>query len=170
MDCVFCKIVAGEIPSKKLYEDEKVYAFYDIAPAAPVHFLVIPKTHDLTSAKITATLWPIFLPLSPSWRVNWGWKTGTALSRTVARMPDKRCAICISMSWPAVRWGLWLKNARRKAVGAGRAAQAAALLLCRFLSALFAVCAVLAQSIQLDMALPSTGGGVGSGCDMAGWP
>ncbi len=50
MDCVFCKIVAGEIPSKKLYEDEKVYAFYDIAPAAPVHFLVIPKAHALTCA------------------------------------------------------------------------------------------------------------------------
>ncbi len=50
MDCVFCKIVAGEIPSKKLYEDERVYAFYDIAPAAPVHFLVIPKAHELTCA------------------------------------------------------------------------------------------------------------------------
>lgn len=50
MDCVFCKIVAGEIPSKKLYEDERVIAFYDIEPAAPVHFLVIPKAHELTSA------------------------------------------------------------------------------------------------------------------------
>lgn len=50
MDCIFCKIVAGEIPSKKIYEDEKVYAFYDIAPAAPVHFLVIPKAHDMTGA------------------------------------------------------------------------------------------------------------------------
>ncbi len=50
MDCIFCKIVAGEIPSKKLYEDERVYAFYDIAPAAPVHFLVIPKAHNLTCA------------------------------------------------------------------------------------------------------------------------
>ena len=50
MDCIFCKIVAGEIPSKKLYEDERVYAFYDIAPAAPVHFLVIPKAHELTCA------------------------------------------------------------------------------------------------------------------------
>lgn len=45
MDCIFCKIIAGEIPSNKLYEDEKVYAFYDIAPEAPVHFLVIPKEH-----------------------------------------------------------------------------------------------------------------------------
>lgn len=45
MDCIFCKIAAGEIPSKKLYEDDQVLAFYDIEPKAPVHFLVIPKTH-----------------------------------------------------------------------------------------------------------------------------
>ena len=45
MDCIFCKIVNGEIPSKKLYEDEQVLAFYDIEPKAPVHVLVIPKQH-----------------------------------------------------------------------------------------------------------------------------
>lgn len=44
-DCLFCKIVAGDIPSKKVYEDELCYAFYDIDPQAPVHFLVIPKEH-----------------------------------------------------------------------------------------------------------------------------
>ena len=44
-DCLFCKIVKGEIPSKKVYEDHLCYAFYDIDPQAPVHFLVIPKTH-----------------------------------------------------------------------------------------------------------------------------
>jgi histidine triad (HIT) family protein len=44
-DCIFCKIVAGEIPAKKLYEDDEVLAFWDIAPQAPVHFLVIPKKH-----------------------------------------------------------------------------------------------------------------------------
>lgn len=43
--CLFCNIIAGEIPSKKLYEDDKVLAFYDIDPQAPVHFLVIPKAH-----------------------------------------------------------------------------------------------------------------------------
>ena len=48
-DCIFCKIVAGEIPSKKVYEDEKVLAFYDLNPQSPVHVLVIPKTH-VTSA------------------------------------------------------------------------------------------------------------------------
>jgi histidine triad (HIT) family protein len=44
-DCLFCKIIAGEIPSKKLYEDDDMYAFLDINPMAPVHFLVIPKKH-----------------------------------------------------------------------------------------------------------------------------
>ncbi len=45
MDCLFCKIIAGEIPSAKVYEDEKILAFKDIAPMAPVHVLVIPKIH-----------------------------------------------------------------------------------------------------------------------------
>lgn len=44
-DCLFCKIANGDIPSNKVYEDELVYAFYDIDPQAPVHFLVIPKAH-----------------------------------------------------------------------------------------------------------------------------
>ncbi|MCF6092838.1 histidine triad nucleotide-binding protein [Microaerobacter geothermalis] len=44
-DCIFCKIVAGEIPSQKIYEDDDVMAFYDIHPKADVHFLVIPKKH-----------------------------------------------------------------------------------------------------------------------------
>ena len=45
MDCVFCKIVSGEIPSKKAYEDDKVLAFFDLEPQAPVHILIIPKEH-----------------------------------------------------------------------------------------------------------------------------
>ena len=45
MDCLFCKIIAGEIPSTKVYEDEYVYAFRDIDPQAPVHVLVVPKKH-----------------------------------------------------------------------------------------------------------------------------
>lgn len=44
-DCLFCKIIAGDIPSNKVYEDELVYAFYDIDPQAPTHFIVIPKVH-----------------------------------------------------------------------------------------------------------------------------
>lgn len=44
-ECVFCKIVKGEIPSQKVYEDEEILAFHDINPAAPIHILVIPKKH-----------------------------------------------------------------------------------------------------------------------------
>ena len=44
-DCVFCRIIKGEIPSKKLFEDEEILAFHDLNPQAPVHFLVIPKKH-----------------------------------------------------------------------------------------------------------------------------
>ena len=44
-NCVFCKIVRGEIPSRKVYEDDDILAFHDIHPAAPVHFMLIPKAH-----------------------------------------------------------------------------------------------------------------------------
>ncbi len=44
-DCIFCKIVRGEIPCNKIYEDDDLFAFHDIAPQAPVHFMVIPKLH-----------------------------------------------------------------------------------------------------------------------------
>jgi len=45
MDCIFCKIISGELPSEKFYEDEKILAFYDLNPIAPVHLLVVPKLH-----------------------------------------------------------------------------------------------------------------------------
>lgn len=54
MDCLFCKIVAGEIPSTKVYEDETVLAFRDISPMAPTHILVIPKAHIDSVAQVTA--------------------------------------------------------------------------------------------------------------------
>ena len=54
MDCLFCKIIAGEIPSAKVYEDEHVYAFKDINPEAPVHVLVVPKTHIASADAITS--------------------------------------------------------------------------------------------------------------------
>ena len=53
-DCIFCKIIKGDIPSKKVYEDELCYAFYDINPLAPMHFLVVPKQHLASAAEITA--------------------------------------------------------------------------------------------------------------------
>ena len=52
-DCLFCKIIEGDIPSKKIYEDEWVYAFFDIAPEAPVHFLIIPKKHIKNMDEVT---------------------------------------------------------------------------------------------------------------------
>lgn len=53
MDCVFCKIANGEIPSKKVYEDEKILAFHDLDPKAPVHILIIPKQHIASAWDIT---------------------------------------------------------------------------------------------------------------------
>ncbi len=53
MDCLFCKIAAGEIPSAKVYEDDTILAFRDINPQAPTHILVIPKTHIGSAAELT---------------------------------------------------------------------------------------------------------------------
>ena len=54
MDCLFCKIANGEIPSTKVYEDELVYCFKDIAPITPIHYLIIPKEHISGASEITA--------------------------------------------------------------------------------------------------------------------
>lgn len=53
MNCIFCKIAKGEIPSNKAYEDDKVLAFYDLEPQAPVHILIIPKEHIASCAEIS---------------------------------------------------------------------------------------------------------------------
>lgn len=53
-NCIFCKIVAGQIPSRKVYEDDELYAFHDIHPWAPVHFLIIPKAHIPSMAQLGA--------------------------------------------------------------------------------------------------------------------
>ena len=54
MDCLFCKIIAGDIPSAKVYEDDKVYAFRDINPMAPVHVLIVPKCHLASADEVSA--------------------------------------------------------------------------------------------------------------------
>ena len=54
MDCIFCKIIAGDIPSTKVYEDDMVLAFRDIAPQAPTHILVIPKAHITSVSDINS--------------------------------------------------------------------------------------------------------------------
>ena len=51
-NCLFCKIAAGKIPSKKVYEDDDLYAFHDIAPWAPIHFLILPKKHITSMAHL----------------------------------------------------------------------------------------------------------------------
>ena len=53
MDCIFCKIISGEIPSKKAYEDEYCYAFHDINPQTPTHILVVPKSHIASADEIS---------------------------------------------------------------------------------------------------------------------
>ncbi|MBP6720667.1 MAG: histidine triad nucleotide-binding protein [Rhodoferax sp.] len=53
-DCLFCKIVAGKIPSKMVYQDDELYAFHDIHPWAPVHFLMVPKLHIPSMAHLQA--------------------------------------------------------------------------------------------------------------------
>jgi histidine triad (HIT) family protein len=53
-NCLFCKIVAGQIPSRKVYEDDDLYAFHDIHPWAPVHFLLIPKLHIPSMAQLSS--------------------------------------------------------------------------------------------------------------------
>lgn len=54
-DCLFCKIIAGEIPSTKVYEDDWCYAFRDIAPQAPTHILVVPKEHIASAGELNGT-------------------------------------------------------------------------------------------------------------------
>ena len=53
-NCIFCKIAAGVIPSRKVYEDDELFAFHDVRPAAPVHFLIIPKLHIASMAQVQA--------------------------------------------------------------------------------------------------------------------
>ena len=68
MDCLFCKIIAGEIPSTKVYEDDKILAFRDISPNAPTHILVIPKEHiggvDELNAENSAVVSHIFVKIA----------------------------------------------------------------------------------------------------------
>jgi histidine triad (HIT) family protein len=63
MSCIFCKIIAGEIPSSKVYETDDVLAFRDIHPVAPVHVLVIPKTHVESIQALTPETLPLVATL-----------------------------------------------------------------------------------------------------------
>ncbi|RMG88469.1 MAG: histidine triad nucleotide-binding protein [Candidatus Dadabacteria bacterium] len=63
-DCIFCKIVAGEIPADKVWEDEHALAFRDIRPIAPVHVLIVPKTHRESFAEVTDADTPFLASLA----------------------------------------------------------------------------------------------------------
>ena len=96
-DCLFCKIIAGEIPSDKVYEDEHVFAFRDINPQAPVHVLIVPKKHmrnilecdAQTAAAVTEAVGKIAR------------QEGVSVSgfRVVAAMARSRSNICTSTCW-----------------------------------------------------------------------
>lgn len=80
-DCLFCKIVKGEIPSDKVYEDELVYVFKDIAPTAPVHLLVIPKEHisrldevNESNSAVIAHIYEVIAKLSKDLDLNEGFR------------------------------------------------------------------------------------------------
>ena len=108
-DCLFCKIAAGEIPSNKVYEDELCYAFYDIAPQAPSHFLVIPKTHiqsvsgiDETNSAVVAHIFEVIAKITrekgiESYRVvsNIGEQAGQSVPHLHLHVLSGR-----DMTWP----------------------------------------------------------------------
>jgi histidine triad (HIT) family protein len=74
-NCIFCKIVAGQIPSRKVYEDDQVFAFHDIAPWAPVHFLLVPRLHIPSMAHVSsdhAALMGHIMTLAPRLAVEHG--------------------------------------------------------------------------------------------------
>ena len=84
MDCLFCKIINGDIPCNKVYEDDLVLAFYDIDPQAPVHFLVIPKQHiksvdeiDATNSNIVAHVFEVVAKLAKELELVDGYRVVT---------------------------------------------------------------------------------------------
>ena len=81
MDCIFCKIVNGEIPANKVYEDETVLAFYDLEPQAPTHILVIPKEHISSAAdvsegnsRVIAHIFEVIAKLSKEYKMDNGFR------------------------------------------------------------------------------------------------
>nr|WP_050697695.1 histidine triad nucleotide-binding protein [Anaeromassilibacillus senegalensis] len=88
MDCIFCKIAVGEIPSNKAYEDDQVLAFYDLDPQAPVHILIIPKGHIGSAAEITAEnsrivahIFEVAAKLAAELKLDQGWRVVTNVGK-----------------------------------------------------------------------------------------
>ena len=110
MDCVFCKIAAGEIPSKKAFEDDRVLAFYDLDPQAPIHILLIPKEHIASAAEITeengtivAHIFAVAAKLAKDLNLDKGWRVVTNVGadggQTVMHMHFHLLGVR-SMAWP----------------------------------------------------------------------
>ena len=102
-DCLFCAIAAGEIPSNKVYEDDLCYAFYDIAPQAPTHFLVIPKSHIGSVAEVNgdnsavvAHIFEVIAKVTKELGLE-SYRVGP----TLVSRPARACIICTSMCCPA---------------------------------------------------------------------
>ncbi len=107
-NCIFCKIIAGQIPSRKVYEDEELFGFHDIAPWAPVHFMLVPKRHIPSMAQVTpddAALLGRIMTLAPSW--PWSRAAGptrraaSASSSTPAPRAGRKSSISMCTSWAA---------------------------------------------------------------------
>ena len=107
MDCLFCKMAAGEIPVNKVYEDDTVLAFHDIDPQAPVHFLVIPQnTHRLSAeinaenSAVVAHIFEVIAQIAQEMNLENGYRVVT----NCGRMADKVCRTCIFMFWQSAVW------------------------------------------------------------------
>lgn len=111
MDCLFCKIAAGEIPSKKIYEDDQVLAFADIAPAAPIHYLIVPRSHIDSAAQITpenshlvAHIYEVIAKLAEELHLEDGFRVvtncGTSAGQTVPHLHFHLLA-GREFTWPA---------------------------------------------------------------------
>ena len=87
-DCIFCKIIKGEIPSKKVYEDELVYVFEDIEPTAPIHYLCIPKEHiskldeiNESNSPVIAHIYEVISKLAKDLDLKDGFRVVTKIGR-----------------------------------------------------------------------------------------
>ena len=100
-DCVFCRIISGEIPAERVYEDDKMIVIRDAAPAAPVHVLMIPKEHteNIVAADPELVKYMLGKVKMLSEKLRRKRKRTSALLLTPATKADKPCTICISIFW-----------------------------------------------------------------------
>ena len=95
--CVFCRIVAGELPAQVVYEDDAIMAFEDLHPEAPVHLLLIPKKHIASLAHLQAEDGAVMAQLmlkSLSWPCKKAWHRALKPALIPVWLADKKCLIC----------------------------------------------------------------------------